>query len=288
MNLIDRLVNKARSINKKHKVRILFPEASLDIRVKKAVQFIRKKKIAEPLTLNNTSGYVDIITKTGLLLSKVDAAVLGATFSSSHTIKLAFDFKDRHVKRVSGSFFMIDPKTNKLLVFADAAVQPQPTKEQVAEIALLTAKTFSLLAREKPRIAMLSYSTYGSGKGIEAEKMREATLIARKLFKRKKIDAIVDGEIQLDSALIKEIALRKAREKNTRPLIKGDANILIFPNLSAANISYKILEHLGRWYAIGPVLQGLKKPINDLSRGCSIQDIVLLAAFTVLQTAHSA
>ena len=284
MNLTDWLINKANKINRENNVKILFPESNIDKRVSKAIDIIKSKGICNPITLES-KGYTDVIAKAGILLSrgKVDAAILGATFSSSHTIKLAFDFKDKHVKRVSGSFSMIDPKTNKLLVFADAAVQPQPTKEQVAEIALLTVKTFSLLQKQKPRIAMLSYSTYGSGKGDEPEKMREATLIARRLLKKNKIDAIVDGEIQLDSAIIKEIALRKAREKNVKPLIKGDANILIFPNLSAANISYKILEHLGGWYAIGPILQGLKKPINDLSRGCSIQDIVLLAAFTTLQ-----
>ena len=285
MNITDWLIDKANKINKKNNVKILFPESSIDKRVSKAIDIIKSNGICNPITLKSKN-YTDIIIKAGILLSKgkVDAAILGATFSSSHTIKLAFDFKDKHVKRVSGSFFMINRKTNKILVFADTAVQPQPTAEQIAEIALLTAKTFLLLKKQKPKIAMLSYSTYGSGKGDEPGKMKKATLIARRLLKRKNIDAVIDGEIQLDSALVRKIALRKAKEKNIKPLIKGDANILIFPNLSAANISYKILQHVADWYAIGPILQGLKKPINDLSRGCSVNDIVLLAAFTTLQT----
>jgi len=299
-SLVNKLISYAAQINKNDEVKILFPESDIDERVAKSVEIIKKKKITTPLTLRDferqrknkkKNNAIEIIAKTGLLLSKdkVDATVLGSTFSSLNTIRLAFDFMLPKVKRISGSFLMINKNKNKnsrIFMFSDAAVQPQPTAEQVAETALLTIKDFSLLKpiiKQKPRIALLSYSTYGSGKGDEPEKMRKATTLTRALLKKQKINAVVDGEIQLDSAIVKEIALRKAKEKNIKPLIEGDANILIFPNLSAANISYKLLQHLWGWYAIGPILQGLRKPINDLSRGCSVNDIVLLAAFTVLQ-----
>jgi len=176
-----------------------------------------------------------------------------------------------NIKRVSGVMILL---TKKPILFADVAVQIDPTQEQLAEIAILTAETAKFLGL-KPKIAMLSFSTKGSASHELFDKVINATKIAKRL----RPDLVIDGELQADAALVKEVA----KIKSPKSIIKGDANVLIFPDLNSANISYKLVNRLGNIEAIGPILQGLNKPVNDLSRGCSVQDIVYLTAITSLQ-----
>lgn len=176
------------------------------------------------------------------------------------------------VERASGVFLMI--KKEKVFLFADCALNINPTAEQLAEIALVTAET-AISFGIKPKVAMLSFSTHGTAKHEMVDKVAKAT----ELIKQRDKDILVDGEIQFDAAIIPEVAEKKCPNS---PL-KGEANVLIFPDLNAGNIGYKIAERLGEYKAIGPIIQGLNKPINDLSRGCSIQDIVDLTTITIIQ-----
>lgn len=176
------------------------------------------------------------------------------------------------VNRASGVFLMI--KGEYVYLFADCALNINPTAEQLAEIGFVTADT-AVSFGIKPRVAMLSFSTHGTAKHEMVDKVAKATELLKSMDK----DLIVDGEIQFDAAIIPEVADKKCKDS---PL-HGEANVLIFPDLNAGNIGYKIAERLGGYKAIGPIMQGLNKPINDLSRGCSVQDIVDLAVITVIQ-----
>ncbi len=177
--------------------------------------------------------------------------------------------------KVSGVFFM--SFEDKTLLFADSAITINPNSHDLANIAIDTAETAQMFGL-KPKIAMLSFSTKGSAKHPEVDKVREATAI----LKYRKPKLLVDGELQVDAAIVPEVAKRKCPNS----IIKGDANILIFPNLESANIAYKLVERLAKAKAIGPILQGLNKPINDLSRGCHYKDIVKVTGFTVVGCQH--
>jgi len=203
-----------------------------------------------------------------------DGMISGTTWSTADTIRPALQIIKTKEKfhKVSGLFFMVFEK--RLLLFADAAVMIDPNSHELADITIDTAETAKKFGIE-PRIAMLSFSTHGSAKHPDVDKVVEAT----KIVNHKRPDLVCEGEMQVDAALVPEVCERKFPGSK----LKGDANILIFPNLSAANISYKLVERLAKAKAIGPILQGLKKPVNDLSRGCRYQDIVTLAAFTTLE-----
>ena len=180
---------------------------------------------------------------------------------------------------VSSSFVMVVPDCpygeNGIIVFADCALNPEPNAEQLADIAIASAATGKALVGFEPRVAMLSFSTKGSGKHPLIDKVIEATKIA----KEKKPELLIDGELQADAALIPSIGERKAPNSK----IAGKANVLIFPDLNSGNIAYKLIERLAKAEAIGPISQGMRKPVNDLSRGCSADDIVNVVAITVLQ-----
>jgi len=180
---------------------------------------------------------------------------------------------------VSSSFVMVVPDCpygeKGIIVFADCALNPEPNAEQLADVAIASATTGKALVGFEPRVAMLSFSTKGSGKHPLVDKVIEATKIA----KEKKPELLIDGELQADAALIPSIGERKAPNSK----IAGKANVLIFPDLHSGNIAYKLIERLAKAEAIGPISQGMRKPVNDLSRGCSAEDIVNVVAITVLQ-----
>ena len=164
---------------------------------------------------------------------------------------------------------------NGVFIFGDSGLNENPDMDQLSEIAISSAKSFRQLVEKEPKVAMLSYSTHGSAHSELTEKVIGAT----KLVKEKDKDLLVDGELQLDAAIIPEIAKSKAP---TSP-IKGEANTLIFPNLDAGNIGYKLVQRLGKAEAYGPLCQGIAKPVNDLSRGCNSDDIVGVVAITAVQ-----
>jgi phosphate acetyltransferase len=212
-----------------------------------------------------------------------DGEIAGAINATGDVLRPAFQFIKTMpgVSVVSGAFLMFvnDPHFGHdgILVFADCAVMPDPNERQLAEIAVTTARTAKAIVGMEPRVAMLSFSTKGSAQHPLVDKVVNATRIAKELDPTLKID----GELQLDAALIPEVAKLKAPDSE----VAGRANVLVFPGLEAANIGYKLVQRLSQSEAIGPVLQGMAAPINDLSRGCSVSDIVSMAAITSNQAA---
>ncbi|MGC9472459.1 MAG: phosphate acetyltransferase [Bacteroidales bacterium] len=212
-----------------------------------------------------------------------DGEVAGAGNATGDVLRPAFQFVKTvpGISVVSGAFLMMLPDSqfghNGLMVFADCAVHPDPTASELAEIAVATGHTTRVLAGFEPRIAMLSFSTKGSAKHPLVDKVAEATRIAREMDPTLQID----GEMQADAAIIESIGKSKAPDS----AIAGRANVLIFPDLQSGNIGYKLVQRLAGAEAIGPVLQGMAAPINDLSRGCSVSDIVNLIAITACQAA---
>ena len=211
-----------------------------------------------------------------------DGMVAGAITSTGNVFRAALQIlKTAKNAKIVSTFFLMDvPDTvygsDGLFAFSDCGLFVEPNAEELSEIAIQTAKSFETLTQEEPRIAMLSYSTYGSGKGENVNKVVEATKSVRKQYPNLRID----GELQLDAAIIPEIAKIKAPQSR----VAGTANVLIFPDLQSGNIGYKLVQRLAKADAYGPLTQGLGGPVNDLSRGCSSDDIVAVAAITSLQT----
>lgn len=211
-------------------------------------------------------------------MDDADGMVTGSTHATSDSVRPVLQIIKTKEKfhKVSGIFFMLLEK--RLLLFADAAITIEPNSYDLRDIAIDTAETAKMFGIE-PRIALLSFSTKGSADHPLVDKVKEAVA----LIKDKRPDLLVDGELQVDAALVPEVAERKCPQS---PL-KGDANILIFPNLETANIAYKLVERLAGAKAIGPLLQGLKKPVNKLSRGCSYKDIVNVVTLTAYECQHA-
>ena len=213
-----------------------------------------------------------------------DGEVAGADNATGDVLRPAFQYVKTMpgISVVSGAFLMIldDPQfgDDGLMVFADCAVHPDPTADELAEIAVATARTTRAIAGIEPRVAMLSFSTKGSADHEMVDKIVEATKKAKLMEPNLKID----GELQADAAIIESVGKKKAPGSE----IAGKANVLVFPSLESGNIAYKLVQRMAKADAIGPILQGMAAPINDLSRGCSVEDIVNLIAITANQAAN--
>ena len=219
-----------------------------------------------------------------VMLVKQDIAqgmVAGAVNSTSDTLRPALQILKTApgTKLVSAFFMMIVPDcafgTKGTFLFADSGLVENPDAEQLSEIAISSATSFSKLTGEEAKVAMLSYSSHGSAKNPLVDKVVEATRLAKEKAPQIKLD----GELQLDAAIVPEIGKSKAPESD----IAGEANVLVFPDLNAGNIGYKLVQRLAKAEAYGPITQGIAKPVNDLSRGCSADDIVGVAAITAVQ-----
>jgi phosphate acetyltransferase len=294
MELLDQIKEKARTLQN----RIVLAEGA-ELRTLKAAEIIdprtnikrghyaemmveiRKSKgltLEEALSsLNNPLVFGPMMIKAG----DADGEIAGAINSTGDVLRPALQYVKTMpgVSVVSGVFFMLfnnkEIGDNGILVFADCAVMPDPDERQLAEIAVTTAKTARAIANIEPRIAMLSFSTKGSAKHPLVTKMANATQIAREMAP----ELLIDGEMQLDAALSEEVGQLKSPGSK----VAGKSNVLIFPGLEAANIGYKLVQRLAGAEGIGPILQGMAAPVNDLSRGCSVSDIVNMVAITSTQ-----
>ena len=214
-------------------------------------------------------------------LNEADGLVSGAIHSTADTLRPALQILKTApgTKLVSAFFLMEVPDCEYgekgTFIFADSGLNPKPNEEELAEIAYSSSKSFKQLTGADAKIAMLSYSSYGSAKGEDVDKMINATKIA----KENHPELVIDGELQLDSAIVPEVAKLKAPES----VLQGKANVLIFPDLNAGNIGYKLVQRLAKANAYGPICQGIAKPVNDLSRGCSAEDIAGVVAITAVQ-----
>ena len=266
-------IDKAEVIDpKSHSKKDTYVNLMVEIRKKKGLSKEDAAKLIEdPLFL------AVLMIKSG----DADGEVAGARNATGDVLRPAFQYVKTApgISVVSGAFIMIlknkDFGDNGLMVFADCAVHPNPTDKELAEIAVATAKTTKAIAEMEPRVAMLSFSTKGSAKHEMVDKVVSATKIAKEMAP----DLLIDGELQADAAIIEAIGTKKAPDSK----IAGKANVLVFPTLETGNIAYKLVQRMADAEAIGPILQGMAAPINDLSRGCSVSDIVNLVAITANQ-----
>ncbi len=211
-----------------------------------------------------------------------DGVVSGACHSTANTLRPALQIikTEKDCQLVSAFFLMIVPNCeygyNGTFIFSDAGLEQNPTPDRLAAIAASSAKSFKLLTEQDPVVAMLSHSTMGSAKHPDVDKVVEAVNIAKKEYP----EYLIDGELQLDAAIVPEVAQMKAPNSK----VAGHANVLIFPDLDAGNIGYKLVQRLAKAESYGPITQGIRKPVNDLSRGCSVEDIVGVVAITSVQS----
>ena len=243
-----------------------------ELRQKKGVSIEKAKE-----TMLNNVYFGMMMVKCG----DADGLVSGAAHSTADTLRPALQILKtaEGTKLVSAFFLMVVPNCeygeNGTFIFSDAGLNANPTSDELSEIAISSAKSFRQLVEKEPKVAMLSYSTYGSAHSELTEKVINAT----KLLKEQMPNLVCDGELQLDAAIIPEVASSKAPNSP----VAGKANTLIFPDLNAGNIGYKLVQRLAKAEAYGPLCQGVAKPVNDLSRGCSSKDIVGVVAITCVQ-----
>ncbi|WP_105994914.1 phosphate acetyltransferase [Staphylococcus agnetis] len=259
---------------------IIQPDSS-DLKADLVAKFVerRKGKATEEQAqelLNNVNYFGTMLVYAG----KADGLVSGAAHSTADTVRPALQIIKTKpgVSKTSGIFFMI--KEDQQYIFGDCAINPELGASDLAEIAVESAKSAQSFGMD-PRVAMLSFSTKGSAKSDDTEKVSEAVQLAQEKVEAEGLsNVVIDGEFQFDAAIVPEVAKKKAPGAK----IQGDANVFIFPSLEAGNIGYKIAQRLGRFDAVGPVLQGLNSPVNDLSRGCSSEDVYNLSIITAAQS----
>jgi phosphate acetyltransferase len=221
-----------------------------------------------------------------LRAGRVDGVVAGAEATTAEVVRAGLRIlgPEPGIRTVSSAFYMVlpplGPEPERVLTFTDAAVVPSPAAEQLAEIADAACRARELVVGDEPRVAFLSYATRGSAGGASVERVREGLAV----FRERRPDVRADGELQADAALVPDVARRKAPGS----AVAGAANILVFPDLDSGNIAYKLVQRLGGARALGPILQGLSAPLNDLSRGASVEDIVEVAYITALLAAGAA
>lgn len=245
----------------------------VEIRKNKGMTYDEAKK----LILEDYMYFACMLVKTG----KADGVVSGACHSTANTLRPSLQIikTKPDTLLVSAFFLMTVPNCeygeNGTFVFADCGLEQNPDSEKLAAIAASSAESFKLLTGKEPRVAMLSHSSMGSAKHADVDKVVEAVKIAKEKYS----EYLIDGELQLDAAIVPSVAASKAPESK----VAGKANVLVFPDLDAGNIGYKLVQRLAKAEAYGPITQGIAAPINDLSRGCSADDIVGVVAITAVQ-----
>lgn len=279
----EEIITKAKELNIEIEgVKIIDPEKSENM-LKYAKELYELRK-AKGMTEEQARELIKEPIYYGMMMVKLneaDGLVSGAAHSTSDTLRPALQILKTApgTKLVSAFFVMVVPDCkygeNGTFIYADSGLNQEPDAEALSEIAISSSKSFKNLVGKEPKVAMLSYSTYGSAHSPSTEKVIEAT----RLVKEKAPEILVDGELQLDAAIVPEIAEFKAKAS---PL-KGQANTLIFPDLGAGNIGYKLTQRLAKAEAYGPLCQGIAKPVNDLSRGCSAEDVAGVVAITAVQ-----
>lgn len=260
----------------KHNKRDEYIKLLIDLRKHKGMTAEKAEQLVEnPLYLSC------LMIKNG----DADGEIAGAENTTGNVLRPALQIikTTPGIRVVSGAFLMFTPLTELgeqgVLLFADCAVLPNPNANELAQIAITSAQTWSALMKDKPRVAMLSFSTKGSAEHEMVDKVVEAT----KLAKEMNPDLLIDGELQADAAIVPFVSNTKAPGS----VLEGNANVLVFPSLEVGNIAYKLVQRLGKAEAVGPILQGMAAPVNDLSRGCSVEDIYRMVAVTANQAIES-
>lgn len=279
----DEVIKKAKENNLDiSKAKIVDPEKSEN--KEKYIETFYELRKAKGMTEEEARNKMKDPVYFGMMMVKcedADGLVSGAAHSTADTLRPALQILKTApgTKLVSAFFLMVVPDCeygeNGVFIFADSGLNENPDSDKLSEIAISSAKSFKQLVGKEPKIGMLSYSTYGSAKSELTEKVIEAT----KLLKEKAPELKADGELQLDAAIVPEVGKSKAKGSE----VAGYCNTLVFPDLNSGNIGYKLVQRLGKAEAYGPLCQGIAKPVNDLSRGCSSDDIVGVVAITSVQ-----
>lgn len=278
----DEEITKAKTWANINKATIINPNSSLTEELINSLYELRRNKgmtyeEAKKLIVTDYMYYACMLVKMGY----ADGVVSGACHSTANTLRPALQIikTKPNVDLVSAFFLMKVPDCeygdNGIFIFADSGLVQNPTSEELVSIAKSSADSFSYLVGSEPIVAMLSHSTLGSSNHADVEKISKAVLLAKEKYP----DYRIDGEFQLDAAIVPDVAQRKAPNSD----VAGKANVLIFPDLDAGNIGYKLVQRLAKAEAYGPICQGIFAPVNDLSRGCSIDDIVGVVAITAVQ-----